>query len=685
VGGRYQRPIAHPAPATRQPPAPFALVATGSYGIDRTPIGGTHSPERPILTRPTAPVDPVDVDPLGGRDRRPIGQPDPIARPPKSGFAAGLTTNGGVAATPIGGTHSPERPILTRPTPPVDPVDVDPLGGRDRRPIGQPDPIARPPKSGFAAGFGTNGETSGLPGNRPIHGIFPTDSGLFAFEPAVQYFFNAHPQGAFVADLNGDGRVEIAVTCSDPDRVAILQNLGHGDFGRPVDILLPLGSGPDQVVAGNFTGDGRLDLAVTLRNMDAVALLRNERGFSGLAEIVATGVAPCWLAAGDFDGDGSLDLVVSNTASGNLTLLLNDGDGNFKVEDIGVGPNPRAVAVADFDGDSLPDIAVAVTGTHSIEVLKNFRGGVFKAQWTLSTGRFSPESLVASDLEGDGDVDISVTAAGADVSAMLTFLNSGNGSFDAGPVIEMDGTGNSALAAADFDLDHNLDLACVAASESSVSVWHNLGMGRFATYSEFPAGRAPVQVVAADLDGNASMDLVVVNSEGNSISILINMVNGIAGVPFCFGDGTGTTCPVRNNGLPGHGCDNAAGTGGALLLTSGAARISNDTLALVARNLPRTNLVAFFQAPQAANRGFGVPFSHGLACLDGTQILLGVTGSAQGTVQYPNLGQDKVSVIGQLPPGGGTRYYQVWYRDNAPPMTYQAYNLSNGLSVTWIP
>jgi hypothetical protein len=663
--------------------AAAAAAAYSQSSNGTVPIGGSHSPDRPILRDRTPPADPIAVDPIGGI-HNPIGEPDPVGRriPPVPFASVG---RGSIVfdRTWIGGGHSPADPILRRPTPPVDPVAVTPVGGNHLP--GQPEPVRRVPPRGSAL-FSVGGvDVTPIGGGHSPADPILLDGGLFAFEPAAQFFIHSHPMGTAVADLNGDGRVEIAVTSSTPDRVTILQNLGQGNFGRPIDILLPEGSGPDQIVAGDFNGDGRIDLCVSLRNMDAVALLDNERVFSGPPKIVGTGVQPSGLATGDFDDDGYLDLVVSNTGSGSITLLFNDGYGNFKSENIGVGADPRALAVADFDGDFLLDVAVAVGGTHSIEVLKNFGDGVLKNGWTLSTGRFVPEGLIASDLEGDGDIDICISAAGADFATMLVYLNAGFGAFDAGPVIEMEGTGSSALAAGDFDLDHNFDLACVAASESIVSVWHNLGMARFSSYEEFAAGRAPVQVLAADLDGNESPDLVIVNRDADSISVLINMVNGIAGTPFCFGDGSGTPCPARNPGAPGHGCDNAAGTGGALLYTSGAARVSNDTLALEVQDLPRTTMIVFFQGTAALDRGVGVPFSRGLACLGGNMIMLGVRSSAQGSVSYPIAGEDKVSVIGQIPPSGGTRYYQAWYRDNFSPMTYQSYNLSNGLSVNWIP
>jgi hypothetical protein len=682
IGGGDQKG-ANPAPVPTRtpPPPPNASLDVNGFGV--TPIGGTHqgAGAYPVPHR-NPPPPPIVITPIGGGNQT-GANPDPVPTrtpPPPSGVI-------GIDVTPIGGTHTGAGayPVPHR-NPPLPPIVITPIGGGDQKGA-NPDPAPRrlpSPPAGMsfdASGF----DTSPIGGAIGIDRRFPTEAGLFAFAPAVQIGVGSHPQGTAVADLNGDGQAEIAVTCTNPDRVAIFRNFGDGQFARPIDVLLPNGSGPDQIVAGDFNGDGRIDLAVTLKNFDAVALLTNDREFAVPPKLFNVGVAPRFLAAADLDGDGHLDLVVSNGGSGSLTFLFNDGFGNFKAQDIGVGPDPRAVAAADFDGDSWIDVAVSVGGSRTVELLKNYGGRTFKTWQSFSTGRLVPDGLVAADLEGDGDVDICVTASGDESARMLSFLNSGHGHFDAGPVALMDGYGNSAVAAADFDLDHNLDLACVAASDPIVSVWHNQGMARFATYSEFGAGRGPMQVVAADLDGNGSPDLVVTNRDSDSITILMNLASAKVGIGFCFGDGSGTPCPARNNGDAGHGCNNAAGTGGALLTTTGAARLANDTLVLKAENLPRSAWLAFFEGSSAVGRGYGIPFSHGLACIDGPMTLLGVRSSMVGTATYPAAGEMKLSLIGELPPAGGTRYYQVWYRDNAPPMIYQAYNLSNGVSVTWIP
>jgi hypothetical protein len=59
--------------------------------------------------------------------------------------------------------------------------------------------------------------------------------------------------------------------------------------------------------------------------------------------------------------------------------------------------------------------------------------------------------------------------------------------------------------------------------------------------------------------------------------------------------------------------------------------------------------------------------------------------AVNGAVTYPEPGDAPISVRGSIPPAGGDRTYQAWYRNIAPFCTPEGFNLSNGLRVTWYP
>ena len=128
-------------------------------------------------------------------------------------------------------------------------------------------------------------------------------------------------------------------------------------------------------MAGDFTGDGRTDLAVAGYDYNPVTftlwavsvLLGNGDGTFQPAVQYATALsAPSAIVAGDFTGDGRLDLAVAcynyDTNEGGVSVLLGNGDGTFQPPVIyayAVGQHPSAIVAGDFTGDGRSDLAVA--------------------------------------------------------------------------------------------------------------------------------------------------------------------------------------------------------------------------------------------------------------------------------------------------------------------------------------
>lgn len=148
---------------------------------------------------------------------------------------------------------------------------------------------------------------------------------------------------------------------------------------------------------------------------------------------------------------------------------------------------------------------------------------------------------------------------------------------------------------------------------------------------------------------------------------------------FCFGDGSGTTCPCGNLGMAGRGCPNSTIAGGSKLETTGYASISLDSLSL------RNSFASPF-GPGLYIQGSAVPiagghFGDGLLCLTGSISRLEIRfadalGTSATTVPLSALGA--VS-------SGDVRYYQAWYRDALTACPGFGFNLSNAIAVTWLP
>lgn len=154
------------------------------------------------------------------------------------------------------------------------------------------------------------------------------------------------------------------------------------------------------------------------------------------------------------------------------------------------------------------------------------------------------------------------------------------------------------------------------------------------------------------------------------------------GMTVCHG--TALTCPCANAG-PAGGCLNSTGFGG-LLVGSGTTSVFADTVTLEISGLPPSTPLLFFQG--ASGFSPGVPFGDGLLCAGGSVVRLGARiSSPLGTASLGSAvpADPPVSVLGNIPPLGGVRIYQGWYRDNAPFCTPEGFNLTNALVVPWFP
>ncbi|MBK7645467.1 MAG: hypothetical protein IPJ19_20910 [Planctomycetes bacterium] len=157
---------------------------------------------------------------------------------------------------------------------------------------------------------------------------------------------------------------------------------------------------------------------------------------------------------------------------------------------------------------------------------------------------------------------------------------------------------------------------------------------------------------------------------------------------FCAGDGTagGVACPCSNFGALGHGCENSATTGGALLSASGST--SPDLVALQsAGELPSPSSILLQGGVQLATPAV---FGDGVRCIGGVLKRLYLVNAVAGVASFPPAGGPSISArsaaLGDPIAPGSARYYQVYYRDPNPSFCLggsSTYNVSSALTVNW--
>jgi hypothetical protein len=329
------------------------------------------------------------------------------------------------------------------------------------------------------------------------------------------------PRGVVVADFNGDGKPDIAVVDRVANSISIL--LGNGDGTFAPAATYATGADCIAIAVGDFNGDGKLDLITANRAAYTISiLLGNGDGTFANHVDYTTGTEPMAIAVGDFNGDGYLDVAEVNNADNTLSIFLGVGNGTLQNPvTYAVGSGPIAIVTGDFNGDGYLDLATANTGSNNISVLIGKGDGTFLAAAFYATGD-DPDGMLAADLNGDGKLDLVVADNGSDNLSVL--LNSGSGTFPANVQYPV-GTLPFAVAAGDFVGNGKIDIAVVNSGDDTVSIVPGNGDGTLnpAGTLTFSTGDSDLGLAAGDFNLDGRADLVVSNSEDNTVSVMLQV------------------------------------------------------------------------------------------------------------------------------------------------------------------
>ena len=348
-------------------------------------------------------------------------------------------------------------------------------------------------------------------------------------------------------DLNGDGKLDLAVVDLLVNTVSLLLNTtapgaATPSFAAKQDFATD--DGPLSVALGDLNGDGKLDLAVANFNSGNVSMLLNTTTpgsvtatFSGIQDF-ATGDGSAFVAMGDLNGDGRLDLAVANFLFNTVSVLFNTtapgaNTANFTInQEFATGTSPIFVTMADVNGDGRLDLGTANFNSNDVSVLLNSTvpgaaAPSFAAKQDLATGE-APLFLAVDDLNGDGLLDLAVANLNSSTVSVLlntTDLGAATPGFASKHDFDTGGSPRS-VSVGDLNGDGKLDLAVANSTSATVSVLLNTttpGAGpSFATKQDFATGTAPVSVTVADLNDDGKPDLAVANINSNSVSVLLN-------------------------------------------------------------------------------------------------------------------------------------------------------------------
>jgi hypothetical protein len=382
-------------------------------------------------------------------------------------------------------------------------------------------------------------------------------NGNGTFQAPVSYPTDQRGIGLIVGDFNGDGKPDLATSEAHfydvtVTAVALLVGNGNGTFQPPKVYESNAFGSPESISSGDFNHDGKLDLVVGDLDRTAFVLILPGDGAGNFStgDAFFTGTfGALSVAPSDLDGDGNLDLVVSAPDNGHdnyIAILMGNSDGTFQsAVNYGAGTTPVMAVVADFNHDGKKDLAFANSNcplghscvNGSVSVLLGNGHGVFAPVKQYETGTGN-SYIAASDFDSDGKPDIAVVSSlGTDV---VILVNDSKGGFR--PAANyFAGTGTGSVATADFDGDGKLDLA-VTLGTNEIAILLNNGDGTFSTPVDYDAGTAPVAIVAGDFNGDGRPDLAFPNFNSfaeSSVTVVLNRGDGTFGPPHSFAVGIG--------------------------------------------------------------------------------------------------------------------------------------------------
>jgi len=359
------------------------------------------------------------------------------------------------------------------------------------------------------------------------------------FGVATDYKLPGPTQALQAADFDGDGKVDLAAfsfASTATGTVTVMLGKGdgsfqvHGSYG---------GVASYASTVADFNGDSHWDVAMVSRDSLQVNVLLGDGG-GGLGSIVDSPISnrnaltTPDLFAGEFTGDGKMDLVSTYLGVGGVALSVGNGDGTFQASQgtsmPGFGP---IQAVGDINGDGKLDIAILYSGaTSGLGTLFGKGNGTFTAGPVTPLGTL-PSGMVAADLNGDGKLDLAACGL-----YTVVLLGTGDGNFQAT-------AGSSPMQAqatcivTDLNNDGKPDLVG-AYQAGGVSVYLGNGDGTFqdrVDYSIYLSPGSALDAVAADFNGDGNVDIAVVNNVANAILI-------------AFGNGDGTLQPQTVVNIP---------------------------------------------------------------------------------------------------------------------------------------
>jgi hypothetical protein len=336
-----------------------------------------------------------------------------------------------------------------------------------------------------------------------------------------KYAVGSAPVAVRGADLDKDGNIDLAVVNSKSDSVSVLLNDGHGNFNKMPPLDYMVAHEPQDLVLADLDKDGKMDMAA-VNSSDGSVTVRLSTG-----DLFSTNTAYhvkgnlSHIYVGDMDKDGYPDLVVIRRQFPVISVLYNKGDGTFNPPvDVSIMAVPEGAALIDVDRDGRLDIVLASSmKPYSIIVVRNLGGKSFDDGVVTYSLDWPPSDLMAANLTGHGQ-DLVVPS----IQGNITIFPRVDLGFGTPYVLRYER--QQAVFPADLNNDGLMDLVTISRWDSTVRTFINKGGGNMTLDQLYITGSNPNGVFVADLDGDGASDIATADSAGGTVSVALNNGRG---------------------------------------------------------------------------------------------------------------------------------------------------------------
>lgn len=213
-----------------------------------------------------------------------------------------------------------------------------------------------------------------------------------------------HPHAVLLQDIDADGNVDLFVDDRALEAIRLFRGIGDGTFSEST--IIEVGGDPYRgMTLADLNGDGRLDLATPNRDHISVLVGGGSGSFARNA-VLRPGFNPFAVAAADLNGDGLADLLAgSGEGAGALVIWLGVTEGSFRAASHHeIASGPTKIATVDLTGDGRPEILVSSYAGSEITILT---GGDSPTLHRFEVdGR--PYGFASGDFDADGRFDFAV-------------------------------------------------------------------------------------------------------------------------------------------------------------------------------------------------------------------------------------------------------------------------------------